>query len=866
VLTYDLMKFVSKTTFVSLFISFLHNNEGGGGGKSLFVSALNSDRVDIIEEQDRELQLRGKKPILAPGLPDDDFIDNTRPPRQKCLISVVSYLLGNDIIDQNDVTARELDKDQFECLIDGEFYRLHFDSEVEKSRMLEKFNGGQTTFFYSGLHFDGGLLTTSDINKEPRVNPPPSRPPPSRPPKDIIIEDPTRRRLQTNFNGEKKVLAVRVTDSEGKVHPDDADVISDKIFGSSGDVVNLKSQMSGCSFDKLEISTDYPMFNHKLAAAGVIEVTINVPFAGASSELDIENRAMQAVADKLNINDLPGPFHHIMIVIEKNYFSSGNSGSYLKSYLSGWKSVYYGNLYDNAALQMYGIGRNLGFEDSKGYDDHQTDHTCVMGKPLDAGNSNVEKMCFNPAKNFQSGWYTDKTIIIDNLSCMSPPLNQEVTIVGIADYGNNPQERKVLIKFKDGAHDVIKKHSEDNDNDYFVGFNRAIGINEDNVQADNEVTIIAMDNTSAPSTTKSYLMAHLSEGESYLIDEIGIIVEVLDINLASNPATATISMREDIYDKENLALDERSTACQKNEGSNYYARYAIDGDMSTMSRAYAQRERYWELDLHGIAEIDKIVIWKPRNPATCSYQSCLDDTCSSGCPGNDFANAWLRAFKDEKREVEDRTFDLLIADHVGDKRIRNDCSVTIIPKDTYNGRSSFQARFIQIWQRDNGGTPLDLKEVQVFGTWVRRYSRTRNLALDGEATQSCTHSGADASRAIDGNASPYSAHGSVSHTCCQRRAWWQVRLKTRCTEHISKVVIWNRMDDPVSEISKRLSNSKLILLDKYENVVEKFAIRDTEDVPKLEFLFDPPVMASIVKVKLDGENFLQLAEVEVYGV
>ena len=59
------------------------------------------------------------------------------------------------------------------------------------------------------------------------------------------------------IEGDKPILVVRVTDANGLAHPDNAATIGDKIFGTLGDLVNLKSQMSACSFGKLNIMNTY---------------------------------------------------------------------------------------------------------------------------------------------------------------------------------------------------------------------------------------------------------------------------------------------------------------------------------------------------------------------------------------------------------------------------------------------------------------------------------------------------------------------------------------------------------------------------------------------------------------------------------
>ena len=99
----------------------------------------------------------------------------------------------------------------------------------------------------------------------------------------------------------KPLLAIAVTDSSGKVHPDSADIMSDKIFGTNGDVVNAKSQLAACSFGKFLITHDYTEdISQHLSAPGVIDVKIDTTLLG-NDRHTIVNSAISAVEDKLGL-------------------------------------------------------------------------------------------------------------------------------------------------------------------------------------------------------------------------------------------------------------------------------------------------------------------------------------------------------------------------------------------------------------------------------------------------------------------------------------------------------------------------------------------------------------------------------------
>ena len=77
------------------------------------------------------------------------------------------------------------------------------------------------------------------------------------------------------------------------------------------------------------------------------------------------------------------------------------------------------------------------------------------------------------------GWYDDAKTLLDP----SITSTWRENVVGIADYGNNPDNHSVVIKIETGT-----------STDYFIGFNRATGINSDNDEADNEVIIVETGN------------------------------------------------------------------------------------------------------------------------------------------------------------------------------------------------------------------------------------------------------------------------------------------------------------------------------------------------------------------------------------
>jgi hypothetical protein len=153
-----------------------------------------------------------------------------------------------------------------------------------------------------------------------------------------------------------------------------------------------------------------------------------------------------------------------------------------------------------------------------------------MGNPLYS--DEVGKMCFNAAKNWQIGWYdTKKLLISPNLNPLITPITT-VDLVGIANFDTLDNTYPVVVKVE-----TVTVGS-----DYFIGFNRAVGINAQNDEADNEVTIVKVNGGGGKSYSQSYLMATLVQGQSYTIPGSNQVIKAQKIDIIANPAVATISV------------------------------------------------------------------------------------------------------------------------------------------------------------------------------------------------------------------------------------------------------------------------------------------------------------------------------------
>lgn len=167
--------------------------------------------------------------------------------------------------------------------------------------------------------------------------------------------------------------------------------------------------------------------------------------------------------------------------------------------------------------------------------------------------------------------------------------------------------------------------------------------------------------------------------------------------------------------------------------------------------------------------------------------------------------------------------------------------------------------------RIEGTQYLHLAEVVISGFDALDFTRAPGVS----ATQSSTYIDEVASRAIDGNTDGDALRGSVSITNANSNPWWQVDLKEM--RNIDAVELWNRTDGT----SERLSNFYVLVspTDMSTRTLNELLV-DTS-VWKSPKITTPPspnatipvpaIAGQYVMVRIQGTQYLQLAEVVVKG-
>ena len=190
--------------------------------------------------------------------------------------------------------------------------------------------------------------------------------------------------------GTRPILVVKIIDINGLQCSETPAEISQDIFGSTDDTVNLHSQILDCSMKRLNLTHVVPLGSiggiapNLYDAPGVITINVKRDLTITPSATMI-NDAIIAIQDKFNLTRFPGPYGHVLFIIQKDYINPGWAAwaSLGSPTQHQWKSCYQGVYYKFVGVQVHEIGHNFGLRHSGGFDGcDYTDWTCLMGNPL----------------------------------------------------------------------------------------------------------------------------------------------------------------------------------------------------------------------------------------------------------------------------------------------------------------------------------------------------------------------------------------------------------------------------------------------------------------------------------------------------
>eukprot|EP00536_Pseudo-nitzschia_multiseries_P013871 jgi/Psemu1/36759/gm1.36759_g len=278
----------------------------------------------------------------------------------------------------------------------------------------------------------------------------------------ITIENLPRddpRHYLNNFKtkGTFKTLVVRVIDQLGQ-ETDIVDVLRSEIFQ---DQFNMKTQLAACSKGQMLVKE-----------AGFENLAVDL-ISSISMDQYLFGDACKAAAEKQWPN-IGTEYDLVMFCFPPGIVMGGHAN------IHTWDS-YYGHPWCSLpSMQIHEIGHNLGLGHSMKDGDEYGDRSSFMGTggpPQDDG----PHQCFNPADNYKLGWYENQQLSIKPMELSGP---QTFVLNGVDDYKMDGSSNGELIVLR------LVFYGDFNAWDYYVGYNRASGVNRGTGEAADTVTVM----------------------------------------------------------------------------------------------------------------------------------------------------------------------------------------------------------------------------------------------------------------------------------------------------------------------------------------------------------------------------------------
>jgi len=330
-----------------------------------------------------------------------------------------------------------------------------------------------------------------------------------------VVDDDDMGRKRKLLIGDKTVLVVRVIATNGATTDSEA-VLGDSVFGTNDDPVNLKSQYTECSHQKLNFAPA-PNKASVIAGANIANgvTTVSVNVATGDTDSVMRPAITNALNAQFGVNHPRDLADYVMYCLPPNTMSG-----IAYAFINSWNSVYSDKWCTYLSAQMHELGHNINLAHANEGGTYR-DQTGMMG--FSYSQDDGPKMCFNAAKSWQLGWYSDKHIQVDADGAYSGPL------MGIVNYSSNSSP--VLVKINTSS--TV---------DYYVNFNRKTGFNSGTVEGGDQVTVVSAGGEGT-GYAESELLAKLSANQEYSTSADGkpIKVSVGSIDTTSGIAQVSIT-------------------------------------------------------------------------------------------------------------------------------------------------------------------------------------------------------------------------------------------------------------------------------------------------------------------------------------
>jgi len=308
--------------------------------------------------------------------------------------------------------------------------------------------------------------------------------------------DYNKRRTSTAsaVTGNLKTLVVRVEAIDAEVTASAKELFDNTFTDKSC----LTTQYKACSYGKLTMQPYKGKTADNQQINGVVDVKVNVELAKNSA---VKNLQLHAVTETYAA--MGGSLPHDAIDLVLFCFPPGSGGWAAYANINHRFSYYNDVFCSSVSAQLHEVGHNLGLGHSGGGGTDYDDTTGFMGESY---NEDDTHMCFNPAKNYQLGWYDDK--VVDYNPLTHEDAVRTVVVNGVSDYDSNSN-----------GNIVVRLEMPDKTQDFYIGFNRKTGINRDTKEDGDQITVVRKEIGLPKEYGMSIKHAALSIGQFHVLED-----------------------------------------------------------------------------------------------------------------------------------------------------------------------------------------------------------------------------------------------------------------------------------------------------------------------------------------------------------
>lgn len=256
-----------------------------------------------------------------------------------------------------------------------------------------------------------------------------------------------------------------------------------------GAMNSAASQTRDCSFNQLKL---IPANDSPLIQDGVLNITIPINITDESFPRDTKYRyydvrlsASQTALKVLDIDNFDN-YDHVAFwfppfVRHPDYPSTWGWTAYRNwaafGRLNGKYTYFNGASAHNLAIIMHELGHNWGASHSGVGDDEYGDKSGNMGGTWGSSSLIGQYKCYNAAKSYQLGWYSNATLTLDplNSSLTNSSTGMLVQFASLLHYSHLPENT------------LVNLHIQKDTTDIFMAYNERGGINDFTRNSDYDV-------------------------------------------------------------------------------------------------------------------------------------------------------------------------------------------------------------------------------------------------------------------------------------------------------------------------------------------------------------------------------------------